>query len=631
MPFLPDIKKTLDVAKTGRTSEEKRWELSFKFLEGNQHLSYDKNIQSWLMTTNDSNLPTINLILPLYRNLVSRLQAAYPGIVVLPASPTQSDIVKAQSSEAALRYYWAEEGMEQLVTQLVEWLIPTGNALLHTYYHPSRQKVCTEVIKPYDFFYENGIVEARDSRFIAIRRFYDKGQLLDNYPDRKSEIKKYCTRVDGEAPSSSTSYVSGQAYITQDYVPPGKYEVFEVYDRKGNQGVVLGDLWLYEGKTPAGVMPCQHVKWTTIQNRVWGVGLVEPLIEMQSYYNRARGQILQNVELMANPKWLIPKSAGIAPNAISKRAGEKIFYNPAGGTPHQVAAAPIPSYVIDNVRQLQAEIQDVAGIHSSTLGKRTVGVLSGKAIETMSQQDLSSLQVTQSGIELAVKEMARCVLVMMKQFYDEPRLYRMLDTTGQIFFKNVSAENLVDVPELFIQSGSLFQDDAATRENRAVQLMQAGLLTREEALNDINHRLSNASAIERLVGLAHANDMLQAVVAGNQIEVFATDDLAAFNKVFGEFVRTPAYYGLPVETQEYIRNIIVDLAVAQMPAQQAEGTAAAMRAKMQVSPRPVAPVFEAQPVMLEEERAPEPPPPSQSMEAPATQPGDALTQNGALR
>ena len=565
MGFIPNISGKIQEAKTSKAVEEKQWDCNLKFLEGNQHLSYDKNLQSWLTVRANDNLPTINLLLPLYRNLVSRLVAAYPGVVVMPASPSYDDILKSQSSEAALRYYWSEQNIEKLVNELVQWLVPCGNALIHTYYDPDKKKICSEVIKPFDFFYERGIVDVRDSRWIAIRRFFTKEDLLETYPEKREEIENYITLQDESGyqyQDGGVNYVDGQSYYYSNYKPPGKHEVFEVYTTKGEHGIVLGDVWLFEGATPSNVMPCQHVKWTELRNRVWGLSLLTPLLELQSYYNRARGQILHNVELMANPKWLIPKNAGVAPNAITKKAGEKIFYNPAGGIPQQVAAAPIPAYVIDNIRQLQSEMMDVSGVHGSTLGKRQIGILSGKAIQEMTAADMSTLQMTQNGIESAIGEMAKVVLVYMKAYYTEAKMYRMLDRIGKVVFKAVSSEDIVDDPEIFIQANTLFQSDAVERETRAIQLYQAGLLDKEQAMAEINFRTGNAYIIEQLSGIAHAKEMLDAVKQGAAIEIFLTDDLKAFEQVFGEFIRDPDYYTLPPERQEYIRDVLISVATA---------------------------------------------------------------------
>ena len=222
-------------------------------------------------------------------------------------------------------------------------------------------------------------------------------------------------------------------------------------------------------------------------------------------------------------------------------------------------------------------------MHGSTLGKRAVGILSGKAIQEMTASDLSTLQMTQNGIEKACQEMAKVVLVYMKAYYSEARMYKMIDRMGSVVFRSVSSQDIVDVPEIFIQANTLFQADAVDREARAIQLFQAGLIDKDQALQEIEFRTSNSWMIETLQGIAHANEMLDAVKRGAAIEVFATDDIEGFNKVFGEFIRSDEYYSLPQERQDYIRDVMIALASAKQ--QNPEQFAAELENRMKVFPR----------------------------------------------
>jgi len=575
---LKDIIAKMADAKTAKTVEERSWDLNQRYLQGQQNLTYDRNLQTYINSREITNVPTINQLLPLYRTVLSKLSAAYPGVVVLPASPSKEDIIKAQASEAALRYYWKAEDISAKVNRVIEYLLLFGNAGWLTYYDPDRDNVCTKAISPFDIFYEAGVANLDDARWVAVRQFYDKEDLIEAYPEHTEAIEKYTASGDSNYTQQQNSYL-----YSMNYVPPGKVDCYEVYLKNGKYGIMLGNQsYLFEGELP-GIFPFQHMKYTDIPNRLWGLSMVTPLIELQSYYNRARGQILMNVELMANPKWLIPKSAGVAPNAITKRAGEKIFYNPAGGTPQQVPAAPIPGYVIDNIRQLQAEMMDVAGIHSTTLGKRATGIISGKAIETLSAQDVSALQTTQDSVEKACQYMAQTVLMMMKTFYTEPKLYRMLDNVGRVIFHQVDSTQIVEDPEIFIEAGSLFQDKAADREARVISLFQAGLIDKDVAMKELQFRTGNAYIVEQLEGMAHANDMLEAVVNGGLIEIFATDDVEAFQQVFGEYMKGRDFYELDPERQDYIRDILI--AVSTPNDETGDEVARNMADRMKVFPR----------------------------------------------
>ena len=270
---------------------------------------------------------------------------------------------------------------------------------------------------------------------------------------------------------------------------------------------------------------------------------------------------------MGNTKWVVPKTAGVANSAITSRPGEKIYYNPAGGAPQQIAPAPIPEYVIHNMTRLQSEMGDVAGLHSVSLGKRAVGVTSGKAMETLAAYDTSQLEGTQYYIEQAVAAMAKTALMLMQKYYTEPKMIRMLDDSGRVSFNAIQATSLSEDPEVFIEAGSLFRDEAQDRDAKVMELLQMGLIPPEEALDELSFRTGNAFVSKKVRALAHARDMLEASKQGAEIEIFQSDDLAAFKEVFSEFIQGAEFYTLAEETQEYIRDILVAVESAGLPDQ----------------------------------------------------------------
>ena len=225
----------------------------------------------------------------------------------------------------------------------------------------------------------------------------------------------------------------------------------------------------------------------------------------------------------------------------------------------------MPSYVMDNVMRIQGEMSDVAGIHSVTLGKRAVGVTSGKGMEVLAAQDTSQLQITQQQIERAVKTMAKCVLEFMKVYYTEPKMMSMLDEYGRVSFQSIQSTVINDTPEVFLEAGSLFRDEAQDRDAKIMELQQLGLIDNETALNELSFRTGNSFISERVRGISHARDLLDATRAGMNVEIFLHDDLEAAKQVFDEFVKSAEFYDLEEERQDYIRDILVSIATAGAP------------------------------------------------------------------
>ena len=530
---------------------KRAWDLCVLFLSGNQWLTYNDSLRQWSVDrpTQSNTRVTVNLLLNMYRNILARMSVNYPSVAVLPASPSTDDIVKARTSEWLLQYHWQADEMAQTISKSIENLLAFGTSAMHTYYDPGLKRVHTDTVSPYDLFFEPKVVDPEESQWVAIRTYHTKHDLKKAYPEHKEAIDKV-----------EVTQGSQKEGPFGDMRPANRVEVYEIYWRDGRHAILMDQTYLFkEEESVVDPFPVQVMRYSVIPTRLWGVGLISPLVRLQWYYNKSRSQVLQNVELMGNPKWLIPKTAGVDTSAFTDRPGEKVYYNAAGGKPEMAPPMPLPGYVLDNLTRIQSEMQDVAGIHSVSLGKRAVNVSSGSAIDVLSRNDMSQLQISQAAVERAAKSVARLMLVLAKRHYTEKKMLRMMDTLGQVVHKELSETNIVEDPEVFMQPGSLFRTEAHDRDNRILELYKMQLIDPETAMREISFRTSNAFISAHVQQMSHAQDLLAAAVLGHEIQIYASDDLKAFHQVFQEFMQSEDYYILEKETQDYISDIFVSI------------------------------------------------------------------------
>ena len=546
MMEIRDLARLVADSKKEREPVVRTWDLISRYVAGKQSLSFDRKINQFIRRQRTDNRVVINRLLGIQRTVVAKLQIIYPSVGVLPASPSSEDIAKAELSEEAIQYNFHNDNMKDTLNEHILSLVQFGTAALHTYYDADQDRVTTKNVSPYDLFVEVGATNLEESRFVAVRSFVQKEVLEEAYPNQKSRIEDYTPVKPDDKPANETL--------------ADRCEIFEVYVDDGRHLIMFDGKALYEGEWD-GSHPVCISRYTKLPREFWGIGLIEPCLELQNLYNQARTQVLKNVELMSNPKWLIPKTSGVSADSIRGKAGEKIYYNPAGGTPQQLPAAPLPSYVFDNIQRLQSEIQDVAGIHNISMGKRTVGVTSGKAIEALAAQDTGQLQLTQASIESTTAHTFGKVLQLMKQHYTEGKMVAMFDTYGKAVFKELKSSNIVDDPDVFINSSSMFQDTKQTRDAQVVELFQLQLIDKETAMRELSFKTGTGYRLEKAATMSHAREALAAVIAGFEIEIMANDDIDAFKSVFSSFIKSGDYYDLPEETQDVIASILNALLV----------------------------------------------------------------------
>ena len=80
---------------------KRSWDLSILFLQGQQWLTYDTTLGRYELSRPrvGANVhATVNLLLNMYRNILSRLTINYPSIAVVPATPAPDDVTKAKAT-----------------------------------------------------------------------------------------------------------------------------------------------------------------------------------------------------------------------------------------------------------------------------------------------------------------------------------------------------------------------------------------------------------------------------------------------------------------------------------------------------------------------------------------------------
>ena len=193
--FPQDIGTRIANSRDDKTGNTRVWDLCSLFVEGRQWLDFNSTSLKYTIDTrvrrDGSKRQTVNLLLNIYRNILSRLTLSYPSVVVVPASPSNDDIIKAKTSEIALRYYWSADDIEVVMNQAIQNLLICGTVGLHTFYDSSDECVHTTVVNPYDLFFEKNVTRVEDSQWVAIRTFHIEEDVKKAYPDKADQITSF--------------------------------------------------------------------------------------------------------------------------------------------------------------------------------------------------------------------------------------------------------------------------------------------------------------------------------------------------------------------------------------------------------------------------------------------------------
>lgn len=221
-----------------------------------------------------------------------------------------------------------------------------------------------------------------------------------------------------------------------------------------------------------------------------------------------------HIDLVNQPKVLIPENAGVRNGAFNDRAGEIIRYK-AGRKPEYLTGPSMPSGMDRNIDRIRQEMNDLAGMQNASLGKSEGANESGVAIRSRAAQDIDKLQVTESGVEVVFAAVFRDALLLFQEHLTEPRSMRIFDTYGSAVFSQLDSTRLVEDPEVRIDPGSLFATRSKDTEARTMSRLEAGLITPDEAKEIIQLNAGRKEALELLQDINEGQELLNIAKTGS--------------------------------------------------------------------------------------------------------------------
>lgn len=545
------------------------WALCQRFLAGDQYISYSPQTGGFVSVMSQPGRSNVscNIIKPIYRAKISQFSLQYPDVAIEPESPAMKNIRKAIAAEECVHACWHEKKVKRHLMEAIELATQIGTSVIHTYYDPDLGDFCHEAKGAFDIRFEPGAVNDAQSSWIAIREIVKREEAIETYPEHAEDLQ----------PASKSNETDRYKNIGSiDPVPDDCIELYRVYWKDGRSAVVSSGVYLWQGRSPLNIQPIQVFRYMKYADRLYGEGLIWSLIDIQQSYNRVLNRTLDMVEAQSNPMWWVPIGSGVVAQALSNIIGGFITYNPAGGKPEREPGIPVPAHMFEMLKSLQLMAQDIAELHSASLGK-AASLRSGKSMETLINQDQSQTRITMDNIEDNVVDLASVQLAFIAECWTEERMVRIFDAYGKAEWRSLSSKDIAVDPAIHISANSLFQCDIQDRERRLFELAEKQAIPWEEAIKRSTLRNFKQDRMKSLQDNYHASEVLEWAKQHMPLEFTPDDPIESIKEQFGEYIRSPDYWenyhkavtsGDPMMVQAEMENMnyIHDIYVAlQLP------------------------------------------------------------------
>ncbi len=300
-----------------------------------------------------------------------------------------------------------------------------------------------------NLFWEPGITDIQESRFVFLTALMDMEDLKEQYPHVEEGIA-------GHGGLEILTYDDMQNTKGQDRTR-NKVLVVDCYYKKqrGNQQTLelikfCGDQILDASEDRGDTGIYAHGKYPFVFDVMYpdedspvGFGLVDIIKSPQLYIDRLDALISKNALISGKTRFMVKDNGGLNEYELTDLSKDIIHVAGSVGDENirELQARPLHSFIIQHRQNKIEELKEVAGNRDFQQGQTAGGVTAYSAIVALQQagEKLSRDMIAES--YNAYKELILLCMELMRQFYDQPRTYRVENAKGQREYLRFSNRN----------------------------------------------------------------------------------------------------------------------------------------------------------------------------------------------
>lgn len=391
----------------------------------------------------------------------------YPMANILPQE--DSDKAEAKKLSSIVPVVMEQNEYEQTYSDVWWYKLKTGTGVYGVFWNPSKLNGLGDVdirkIDILNLFWEPGIMDIQDSRNVFLVDLQDNDLLEQQYPQLRGKLASsaidvshyvYDDTVDTSAKSAVVDWyyklnVNGRTvlhfckfvgdtvlYATEDDV---LYAQRGLYDH-GKYPFVFDTLFREEGT------PC-------------GFGYVDIMKDCQMYIDKMGQAIIKNALVMSKPRYFISNTSAINENEFRDMDNDLVHVT--GGrlgedSIRQIVGSPLSSVYVAIMNNKIEELKETSGNRDFSQGGTTGGVTAASAISALMEAGSKLSRDMIKGSYRAYKNVCYLTIELIRQFYDEPRCFRITGVMGEEEF--VAYDNRGMLPQ---KQGSAFGMDMGVR------------------------------------------------------------------------------------------------------------------------------------------------------------------------
>ncbi|HRX13632.1 MAG TPA: hypothetical protein P5087_01220 [Eubacteriales bacterium] len=516
-----EVNKDYQKRQLMRRPYELAWQLNMNFLMGNQYCAISAR---GAIEQEDKNYywqekQVFNHIAPIIEARLARLKRVRPKMTVRPFSGNQDDISSAKTATKVLQSVSEKLSLDGKLGSATAWSEVTGTVFYKIIWDETNGDsifvnngvrnlgdVNVTVVPPFEIYPDSNVAADIDECGSIIHaKVYSAAEVEKIWGEKVKggEIKVF-SMTGGAAvggygynsviPSITSESKNDHVVVIEKYVKPCD----EYPD--GQLIIVAGDKLLHYGELPFvnqndGKRGYPFVRQVAHEQVgcFWGASVIERIIPVQRSYNAVKNRKHEFLNRLAMGV-LTVEDGSVDTNNLEEEGlspGKILVYRQGAEKPNFLAAGNVPADFSYEEDRLLNEFVVISGVSEISRNSATpTNITSGVALQILVEQDDTRLSATAENIRFALKEIAKNVLRLYKQYAVTPRLLKIVgENEVELYYFSASDINSDDV---VLDTENELNDSPASRKNMVLELLRTGVLY------DKNGKLSENTKVKIL-------------------------------------------------------------------------------------------------------------------------------------
>ena len=375
----------------------------------------------------------------------------FPEPSVLPRE--MGDSQDAEVLSDILPVILEQNDYEQTYSDMWWYKLKTGTGVTGVFWNPKKNNGLGDIdIKRVDMlnlFWQPGITDIQDSKHLFCVKLMDNETLIEQYPQLNGKL------------SSPTIQVKN--YLYDDMVDVSeKSAVVDWYYKKHNgmkdilhyckfcNGEVLYSSEDDENYRERGFY--DHAKYPFIFDVLFmeegtpaGYGYIDICKDPQMYIDKLNQVILKNAIMAARPRWFVRADGDINEAEYADWSKDFVHYTGSGVMAENIVPIkvnPVDGVVLNILNGKIEELKETSGNRDFSQGGTASGVTAASAIAALQEAGTKTSRDMIKSAYRSFREVNYLVIELIRQFYDEPRQFRIIGDNSAAKFIDFSNQSM---------------------------------------------------------------------------------------------------------------------------------------------------------------------------------------------